>query len=167
MFEEFKVLCPWCSKGKVYTEPNGSGTLTVQCPKCRHCFRIRLDDCSTVKVQAFHPLPIVFVRPYVRVSDAMYGSAALIASRKMQLELADQPQCSAYQDYEAPSVQTTITSCYGLDDLGLTATQEDLSAISEGRLPPQLLTDNVHYTTQVRQLIGDLIFRRCRELNIF
>lgn len=104
---------------------------------------------------------------YVRVSDAMYGSAALIASRKMQLELADQPVCSAYQDYEAPTVQTTVTGCYGLDDLGLTAMQDDLTAIAEGRLPPQLLTDGIHYTADTRQLIGDLIFRRCRELNIF
>lgn len=56
MLEEFKVTCPWCSKGKVYAEPNGRGTLTIQCPKCRHCFRIRLDDCSAVKIHAFHPL---------------------------------------------------------------------------------------------------------------
>lgn len=61
----------------------------------------------------------------------------------------------------------TIVSCYGLDDAGLTATSADLEAIAQGVVPPQLLSDGVHYTTATRTVIGTYIYKRCKEMNIF
>lgn len=61
----------------------------------------------------------------------------------------------------------TIISCYGLDDAGLTPTQADLDAIALGMVPPQLLSDNVHYTSATKTVIGNLIYKKCKELNIF
>ncbi len=58
-------------------------------------------------------------------------------------------------------------SSYGLADAGLTATEGDTAAMSEGRVPPQLLTDEVHYTSTTKTVIGNMLFRYCQELNIF
>lgn len=44
---EHKVLCPFCHKGEVYTEGSGNAAVTLMCPKCTRCFRVRLDDFST------------------------------------------------------------------------------------------------------------------------
>lgn len=63
--------------------------------------------------------------------------------------------------------EDTIISCYGLEDAGLTATQNDLTAIATGKVPPQLLMDSVHYTESTRKVIGRLIYKRAKELNIF
>lgn len=62
---------------------------------------------------------------------------------------------------------STIVSCYGLDDAGLTATETDLAAIATGTVPPQLLADSVHYTTTTRTVIGNMLYKRCCELGIF
>lgn len=61
----------------------------------------------------------------------------------------------------------TVVSCWGLDDAGLTPTQADLDAIALGVVPPQLLSDNVHYTSATKTVIGNLIYKKCKELNIF
>lgn len=58
-------------------------------------------------------------------------------------------------------------STYGLADAGLTPTAEDTSAMNEGRVPPQLLSDGVHYTNKCKTVIGNYIYKRCCELNIF
>lgn len=63
--------------------------------------------------------------------------------------------------------EDTIISCYGLEDAGLTPTPEDLTAIASGKIPPQLLIDTVHYTEITRKVIGRLIYKRAKELNIF
>ena len=60
-----------------------------------------------------------------------------------------------------------ITSCYGLDDADLSPTEEDLTAIALGQVPPQLLKDAVHYTETCRTVIGNMIYKRCKDLNIF
>ena len=68
----------------------------------------------------------------------------------------------------------TIISCYGMADQdveidpnyshsGKTTVQE----ISEGKVPHQILADEVHYTSGTKGVIGDLIYTRCCELNIF
>lgn len=62
---------------------------------------------------------------------------------------------------------STIVSCYGLDDAGLTATDADLAAIATGTVPPQLLSDGVHYTEATRTVIGKMLYKRCCELGIF
>lgn len=60
-----------------------------------------------------------------------------------------------------------IVSCYGLADAGLTPTDQDLDAIRTGTVPPQCLIDSVHYTTATRTVVGQLIYKYCRELNLF
>ena len=70
---------------------------------------------------------------------------------------------------------STIVNCYGLDDQGLepgTVTYNNveyvaLDEISRGTVPHQLLIDSVHYTEGTRTVIGNLIYKRCKELNIF
>ena len=61
----------------------------------------------------------------------------------------------------------TILSCYGLDDATLTPTQADLDAIATGTVPPKMLTDSVHYTTSTKTVVGNMIFKKCKDLNIF
>ena len=56
---------------------------------------------------------------------------------------------------------------YGLDDAGLTPTDSDTAAMATGTVPPQLLADNVHYTSTAKTIIGNLIYKRCCELGIF
>ena len=70
-----------------------------------------------------------------------------------------------------------IVSCYGIADQdaniamdyvaqnasGKTVLQE----ITEGIVPHAILADGVHYTSGTKTVIGDLIYKRCKELNIF
>ena len=70
-----------------------------------------------------------------------------------------------------------IVSCYGIEDQdaeidmdyislnanNLTVKQE----IEQGIVPHAILADGVHYTTGTKTVIGDLIYKRCKELNIF
>ena len=58
-------------------------------------------------------------------------------------------------------------SKYGLDDAGLTPTAADTSAMATGKVPPQLLADDVHYTSATKTIIGNMIFKLCCELGIF
>lgn len=58
-------------------------------------------------------------------------------------------------------------SKYGLEDAGLTPTTADTTAMASGTVPPQLLTDGVHYTSATKTVIGNLIYKRCCELGIF
>lgn len=44
MAEEIKVLCPWCNKGEVYIEGAGNANVSIKCPRCQHCFKLRLND---------------------------------------------------------------------------------------------------------------------------
>lgn len=62
---------------------------------------------------------------------------------------------------------STILSCYGLQDAGLIPTQKDLGDIALGKVPMQLLSDSVHYTNSTKTVIGNLIYKKCKELNIF
>lgn len=56
---------------------------------------------------------------------------------------------------------------YGLIDAGMTPTSSDDEAISAGKIPPSLTTDGVHYTSTAKRLIGNYIYRRCCEINVF
>lgn len=56
---------------------------------------------------------------------------------------------------------------YGLADAGLTATAEDTAAMASGKVPPQLLSDAVHYTDACRTVIGKMLYRKCCDLGIF
>lgn len=58
-------------------------------------------------------------------------------------------------------------SKYGLADAGLTPTAEDTAAMAKGQVPPQLLLDSVHFTPTTRTVIGNMLYKKCVELNIF
>ncbi|WP_243875405.1 hypothetical protein [Lactiplantibacillus plantarum] len=61
----------------------------------------------------------------------------------------------------------TIKSCWGLDDAGLTATNDDLAKIEIGQVPLQLLLDGTHYTTATREVVGNAIYNYLVGLNLF
>ena len=58
-------------------------------------------------------------------------------------------------------------SKYGLADAGLTPTEADTTAMNEGSVPPQLLADSVHYTSACKTVIGNMLYKKCKDLNIF
>lgn len=64
MTEEIKVLCPWCNKGEVYIEGAGNANVSIKCPRCQHCFQLRLSDCSTVRIQPHRKLPQASTKIY-------------------------------------------------------------------------------------------------------
>lgn len=57
-------------------------------------------------------------------------------------------------------------SQYGLEDAGLSATEEDTIMIAEGKTPKSLLADTVHYNDKCKTVIGKMLAKRIRELNI-
>lgn len=58
-------------------------------------------------------------------------------------------------------------SAYGLADAGLTPTDADTAAMEIGQVPPQLLSDGVHYTSACKTVIGNMLYKKCCELGIF
>lgn len=52
MQAEHRIVCPWCAKGEVYADGRGEVSITVFCPKCRHIFRVNLDDYTVEKTVA-------------------------------------------------------------------------------------------------------------------
>lgn len=68
----------------------------------------------------------------------------------------------------------TITSCWGMADQNVEIDPEyeyddktTAEEIALGMTPHQILADSVHFTSGTQQVIGDLIYRYCRDLNIF
>ena len=69
----------------------------------------------------------------------------------------------------------TIVSCYGLADQGLEpgskeyngVTYNALDEIATGTVPHQILQDSVHYTAGTKDVIGNMLYKKCCELNIF
>ena len=59
---------------------------------------------------------------------------------------------------------TTITSSYGLDDVGFSATDDDKRLIGMGYCPPSLLTDGVHGKDEFFDIITKLVYDRGNEL---
>ena len=53
---------------------------------------------------------------------------------------------------------------YGLSDAGITPTDEDTTAISQGKIPPSLLYDEVHYNDKGYNIIANLVSERGKEL---
>lgn len=58
-------------------------------------------------------------------------------------------------------------SQYGLEDAGLSPTEEDTRMIAEGKTPKSLLADTVHYNDKCKIVIGKMLTKRIKELNIF
>lgn len=52
----------------------------------------------------------------------------------------------------------------GLSDGGLTPTKEDNDSIANGQVPPQLMTDGIHFTTVGYKEIATLVFNKMKEL---
>ena len=52
-----------------------------------------------------------------------------------------------------------------LSDAGIEATSEDLSRISEGKVPTSLLYDSVHYNSSGYSVISDCIYNKLKALN--
>ena len=57
-------------------------------------------------------------------------------------------------------------SAYGLNDLSLTPTDEDTTAMSEGRIPPQLMADSVHLNANGYTVLANLVYKRLKEFGI-
>lgn len=55
---------------------------------------------------------------------------------------------------------------YGLSYCGLTATDEDTTAINNNKIPPSLLSDSVHYNEYGKQCIAHLVEERLKLLNV-
>ncbi|WP_350346139.1 hypothetical protein ABR335_09155 [Heyndrickxia faecalis] len=58
-------------------------------------------------------------------------------------------------------------SQYGLDDAGITPTQADMDAMAMGKTPPSLLVDSVHYNAECKTVIGHMLYKKMRDLNLF
>lgn len=53
---------------------------------------------------------------------------------------------------------------YGLSDAEIDPTEEDTTAISQGKIPPSLLYDDVHYNDKGYNIIANLVSERGKEL---
>lgn len=105
---------------------------------------------------------------YTVILGLSSGSAASRADYEAAMKLAFGRYFISLREYLATPIYTNsvITSCYGLQDAGLTPTQADLNAIATGTVPPQLLADSVHYTDACKTVIGNMLYRKMRDLNI-
>lgn len=55
----------------------------------------------------------------------------------------------------------------GFTDSGLTATSKDQISIDNGTVPPQFLSDYIHYNSIGYRIIGKLVYEKILELNYF
>lgn len=53
----------------------------------------------------------------------------------------------------------------GLDEAGMTATQEDLDSIAHGQVPPQLMEDGLHFKPQGYAIIARLVADKIKSLH--
>ncbi|WP_026730192.1 hypothetical protein [Flavobacterium denitrificans] len=56
---------------------------------------------------------------------------------------------------------------YGLEDAGITPTSGDTAAIAVGSCPPSLLSDTVHLNTAGYTVLGNLVYKRGKQLKIW
>jgi len=57
-------------------------------------------------------------------------------------------------------------SKYGIEDSGLTPTTEDLAYMEEGKVPPSLLSDEIHLNEFGYIILGNLVYKRLKEFSI-
>lgn len=57
-------------------------------------------------------------------------------------------------------------STYGLEDAGIEPTEQDLSMMTQGQTPQSLLSDSVHYNSACKTVIGNMLYRKIKELNM-
>jgi len=61
---ESKVMCPWCDKGEIYVEGAGKVVVSVKCPRCKRCYKVRLDDLTAVRIAPHRKLPTPSMKIY-------------------------------------------------------------------------------------------------------
>ena len=71
-------------------------------------------------------------------------------------------------------IDGNITSCYGMSDQNVAIdssyTYDGKTTVQEielGMTPHQILADSVHYTSGTKTVIGNMLYKKCKELNIF
>jgi hypothetical protein len=104
------------------------------------------------------------------------GTAASRADYEAAMKEAFGRRFISLREYLAHPIYENgeIVSCYGLADQNLTpstkeyagVTYNSLDEIATGTVPHQLLIDGIHYTEGTRQVIGKMLYRRLKELNI-
>jgi hypothetical protein len=115
---------------------------------------------------------------HVIVLGLSSGSASTRASYEARMKKEFGRYFISLREYLAHSIKDSsnnIISCYGLDDQGLKPGSKEyggqtyvaLNEIATGTVPHQILADGVHYTDGTKTVIANLIYKRCKELNIF
>jgi hypothetical protein len=96
------------------------------------------------------------------------GTAASRADYEAAMKEAFGRRFISLREYLAHPIYENgeIVSCYGLADQNLTPTADDLEKIAIGQVPASCLTDSVHYTVGTREVIGDMLYKKLKELNI-
>ena len=104
------------------------------------------------------------------------GTAASSADYEAAMKEAFGRRFISLREYLAHPIYENgeIVSCYGLADQNLTpstkeyagVTYNSLDEIAIGTVPHQLLIDGIHYTEGTRQVIGKMLYRKLKELNI-
>ena len=57
-------------------------------------------------------------------------------------------------------------SQYGLEDAGIQPTEQDVQMMNQGQTPQSLLSDSVHYNAQCKTVIGNMIYKKLKDLNM-
>ena len=57
-------------------------------------------------------------------------------------------------------------SQYGLEDAGIEPTEQDVQMMNQGQTPQSLLSDSVHYNAQCKTVIGNMIYKKLKDLNM-
>ena len=104
------------------------------------------------------------------------GTAASSADYEVAMKEAFGRRFISLREYLAHPIYENgeIVSCYGLADQNLTpstkeyagVTYNSLDEIAVGTVPHQLLIDGIHYTEGTRQIIGKMLYKKIKELNI-
>lgn len=95
-------------------------------------------------------------------SRANYEQAMLTAFGRKFFSLR---QYLAHPVYDLDD--TTIKTCWGLQDVGLTPTADDLAKIAVGQVPLPLMADGTHFTDATKTAIGNAIYSYLVGLSIF
>jgi hypothetical protein len=85
------------------------------------------------------------------------GSAASRASYEAAMKLEFGRYFISLREYLAT---------YGLSDANITPTQADTDAMATGTVPPSLLSDTVHYNDACKTVIGKMLVKKLRELQL-
>lgn len=97
---------------------------------------------------------------YIVIGIPIDNTGTLTVDNLKQLETA---MSNKFGEHYINMREYLVTN--GLSDAGIEATSEDLSRISEGKVPTSLLYDNVHYNSSGYSVISDCIYNKLKALN--